>query len=797
MTSLFTDILNMSITASYVAIAVIIIRIFLKKVPKVFSYVLWLPVLIRLVFPFTFSSNFSLFSFIKTNTQTSTGALAYVPNNIGLMRNPSVDVGINRINNVVNSSLPAGKIATSVNPMQIIMGIASIIWVVGIVILLGYSIITYLKLKSSVRTATLVKDNIFETDIITTPFVCGFIKPRIFVPVGMSENELSYILEHEQTHIDRLDYLIKPFAFLVLIIHWFNPLIWLSFALMSKDMEMSCDESVLKKMGNDIKGSYANSLLSLSVKRSRVLIGSPLAFSESKIKSRIKNIISYKKPAFGIIAITMIVTIALIVVFTANPKNEQSPISEAMYAKYNISSLISNKTLYIGNSGKVVALIDAMPLPAGIVRDTVELQTLKEPYGMTINLTMNDASNVTVRGAIDTGTFYRNSILLFSLVDNVDIINYKVVDSTGKYDGAAYGFTYTREMVDKLMGEDVRTYAVSTDKLKILIDRLKSMFVDVKVDSSYNDTTTAIETDVTTAIATETTKAIDTTTAIATDTTKEEKDQIEKYLKVIMSADTSSNPNDYIKAHDIEYQSILKMGDNALNYLLAQFEETPNNNDLRGHIMMALCKELLGDRNNVTDESLSPQDWVLQLKPYEEIELSDFHANVSDKIEQLVYDAAVKQYSQSNGKKPSPPDYGFTVVAPTIFGSYEEGNNLKIIVTVYSSRFRLYEKTLSNVGGSVIPAAITYTKNADGSYTLDEYLEAKDGSYFGKSIKEFCVMPVSKKEITGLYDKILKDYASNKNRSELLMENLIEHLKANNQKGIVLKQIPDGLVPLT
>jgi beta-lactamase regulating signal transducer with metallopeptidase domain len=792
MTSLFTSVLNMSITASYVAIAVIIIRLFLKKVPKVFSYVLWLPVLIRLVFLFTFNSNFSFFSFLKTSTQTSSGALEYVPNNIGFMQNPTVDVGINGINNTVNTILPTATPYASVNPMQIIIGLASIIWVVGILILLGYSIISYLMVKSNVKTATLVKDNIFETAMITTPFVCGFIRPRIFVPVGISQNELSYILEHEQVHINRLDYLIKPFAFLVLIIHWFNPLMWISFALMSKDMEMSCDESVLKKMGNDIRGNYANSLLSLSVKRSTLLTGSPLAFSESKIKSRIKNILSYKKPALGVIAVIIVIVAALILVFTANPKTEQS--SHTMYSKYDITSLISNKTLYVGNFSKVSALFNAMPLPEGIVRGTFELQTEKPPYGITINLSMKDASNVTEKGAISTADFYRISVLLFSLIDNVDIINYKMVDVTDKNSGATYGFTYTRKMTEKLMGEDVRNFGDSTANLKILIDRLKGMSVDATVTTDYSDTAIAAST--TTAVATDTTTAIDTVTATGT-TPKVAIDKIEKYLEIIISPNASSNPNDYIKAHDREYESILKMGDIALNYLLTQFKEGAANNDLRGHIIMALCKELLGDRNNVTDESLSPQGWFLQLKLYEEIQLGDFHAKVSDPLEQLVYDTAVKQYSTLKVKQPSQPYHGFTVVAPTIYGNYEEGNKLKVIVTVFSSRYRMYGKTLSEVGGSVIPAAITYTKNSDGSYTLDKYIEARDGSYFGKSIKEFCVMPVSKKEIKGLYDKLLADYGSNKDRSELLMKNLIEHLKTNNQKDIVLKGLAGELIPLT
>jgi beta-lactamase regulating signal transducer with metallopeptidase domain len=319
MTSIFTAILNMSITASYVVVGVIVLRILFKKIPKVFSYALWLPVLIRLVFPYSFTSNFSFLSFLKSNAQSGTGAMEYVPNQIGLMNNPAIDIGIQRVNNSVNTTLQPAVAAASVNSMQIVMEIASIIWVVGIAVMLIYSVRSYVKVLIHVRTATLVKDNIFETDRISTPFVCGFIKPRIFIPAGMNPNELSYILAHEQTHIQRLDYLIKPFAFLVLVLHWFNPFIWLSFALMSKDMEMSCDERVLKKLGNDIKGNYSNSLLTLAVGKNNLVKGSPLAFGESNIKARIKNVLHYKKPTHLVLVSTFIITLIFSTGFISNP----------------------------------------------------------------------------------------------------------------------------------------------------------------------------------------------------------------------------------------------------------------------------------------------------------------------------------------------------------------------------------------------------------------------------------------------------------------------------------------------
>ena len=333
---LLTNVLNMSITATYIAIAVIIIRFFvLKRMPKIFSYALWATVLIRLVCPISFSSAFSFLNLLSPNIQTSKGTMEYIPHDLGLMQSPAVDVGINNINNIVNTSLPAPHGAMSANPMQILMFICTYIWAAGVMGLLLYSVISYIKVLNRVRTATLLthpivsetldkvrmnrKIPVYVTDRIAGPFVCGLIKPKVYLPVTLSEKELSYILMHEFVHIKRFDYLVKPFSFMVLVFHWFNPVLWLSFALMGKDMEMSCDEKVMAISGSDIKDDYSHSLLLLAVGKNRLLSGSPLAFGESSVKSRIKNVLRYKKPAFWIGVMTLILTTVLGFAFLANP----------------------------------------------------------------------------------------------------------------------------------------------------------------------------------------------------------------------------------------------------------------------------------------------------------------------------------------------------------------------------------------------------------------------------------------------------------------------------------------------
>lgn len=481
MTNLFLLILNMSISASYVALVVIATRFLFKRSAKIFSYFLWLVVAIRLLIPVSFTSSFSLFRWAQPQNIADTGIMEFVPQDIGLLEHPVVSTGIREISRFVNSSLPAAEPIASANPMQIIVWIGCGIWLTGAVILFLYSVTVYLKFVARVRTATLVKDNIFETDQITTPCVCGFLKPKIYIPIGMREHELAYILLHEQTHIRRRDYLIKPFAFLLLIVHWFNPIMWLSYVLMNKDMEMSCDERVVRKMGNQIKESYSTTLLSLSVSTSGLMNGSPLAFGEGNVKARIKNILSYRKPSSLFVAGSILFIAALVVGCSANPKPlEQSwqSSSQLYYSGYSVDKLMENKTLYVGNASKVGGLINGMPQPTGLEWNGMALQTVAMPYGVTINGILNNSTVAIKEGTIDSRALYRNnSILLLALIDNVGSITYSIDDHTDQND-AAYSFTFSREQADQLLGEDVRHYAKDEASLRQLIDHLNAVTFD-------------------------------------------------------------------------------------------------------------------------------------------------------------------------------------------------------------------------------------------------------------------------------------------------------------------------------
>lgn len=334
MSEIFLAILNRSLTASYVILFLVLIRLPLKKAPKVISYALWSVVAFRLIIPFSFES---IFSILPRNLNITT-----IPQDIVYQQNPQINSGIKSVNIFINEMLPAPTIGASVNPLQIYIEIGAYIWALGMMVLLVYSLISILLLRRQLKKIRLISDNIYEAENLKAPFVLGVVRPKIYLPVGLSVEDRSYILLHEQIHIHRCDHIIKPFAFLILSIHWFNPLVWIAFMLMSMDMEFSCDERVLKVLDIGIKKSYASSLLSLATER-HMLNGSHLAFGEGNVKWRIKNVLNYKKPKFWIVFISVIVAVTACFGLIANPQT--TSLSKANAENANIMQIqVPNKS---------------------------------------------------------------------------------------------------------------------------------------------------------------------------------------------------------------------------------------------------------------------------------------------------------------------------------------------------------------------------------------------------------------------------------------------------------------------
>ncbi len=313
LSQIFIKILNMSFAAGYCIIAVIVLRFLLRKQAKIFSYILWSVVLFRLICPVSISSAYSLFRMdtnIISQENIDRWAVANLnQNNVTDDAIPTLPTQINADNiqvSYINTDIQEMSRNTWVNEAFVV---ASWIWVVGVALLILYSIVATLRMRYFLKNAIYIEKNIYEAEGIDTPFVFGIIRPRIYIPAYINEDEKKYVLTHEEIHIARRDYLVKILAYLVVCLHWFNPLVWVAFILMENDMEMSCDEAVLRKLGENVKKEYSRSLLSLSVER-KLFQGSPLAFGEGNVKGRIQNILGYHKRAF----LTVVLAVAILII---------------------------------------------------------------------------------------------------------------------------------------------------------------------------------------------------------------------------------------------------------------------------------------------------------------------------------------------------------------------------------------------------------------------------------------------------------------------------------------------------
>lgn len=304
---------NMSLTASAAIALVILLRLLLKKAPKVISYALWGVVLFRLLCPVSIESSFSLYNLFDAPTEESgtiTSVIEYVPNNIVHTEYPTVTLPVPGISDAINEVLPQGQEQLVADPLEAPMSFATYAWMAGVLGMTIYSIVSYVKLRRKLSVAVPLRDNIFIADDIKSPFVVGLFRPKIYLPCNLGDKEQEYIILHEQHHIKRLDHVMKALAFLALAIHWFNPLVWVAFILASKDMEMSCDEAVIRKIGGDVRADYSASLLTLATGR-RIIAGTPLAFGEGDTKGRINNLSKWKKPAVWVVLLAVAACVIL------------------------------------------------------------------------------------------------------------------------------------------------------------------------------------------------------------------------------------------------------------------------------------------------------------------------------------------------------------------------------------------------------------------------------------------------------------------------------------------------------
>ena len=312
MSELFLNLLDMSLAATWLIAAVILVRLLLKKAPKWICCLLWVLVAVRLICPFSLESKLSLVP--ETDPVLPSIAEAYGPDTP--IQGPDVSPEQTRPDDTVQHSAIVVETPTveTVNDLEV----AAIIWLVGMAALLLYALISYLRLRRRVAASMLLHENIRLCDGIDSPFILGLFRPRIYLPSTVTREDMTYVLAHERAHLARRDHWWKPLGFMLLAVYWFNPLVWVAYILLCRDIELACDEKVIREMGDGEKKSYSKALLSCSVPR-RMIAACPLAFGEVGVKSRIKSVLNYKKPAFWIIVAALVACIVLAVCFLTDP----------------------------------------------------------------------------------------------------------------------------------------------------------------------------------------------------------------------------------------------------------------------------------------------------------------------------------------------------------------------------------------------------------------------------------------------------------------------------------------------
>lgn len=361
MAAVFLKLLNLSISASWLVLAVLALRLVSKRSPKWMNVLLWGIVALRLMLPFSIESALSLIPSAET---VSPAVVQFDPA-------PTITSGVSVIDNAVNPALSehfAAAPTASVNPLYVWTEIAGWVWLIGLGAMLLYALVSYLRLRRRVSVSLCVRENIYLCDAISSPFILGVVKPHIYLPSGLDEVQRQNVLSHEQAHLARRDHWWKPLGFALLAVYWFNPMLWLAYALLCRDIELACDERVIRTMDESAVKTYSTVLLACSMPR-KAVITCPLAFGEVGVKERVKNALHYKKPAFWVVAASVTVCIVVAVCFLTNPPTDTDAAGlvgfhreQVTYADVTGASGAqpSNVQLTAEETDAVYALLDAL-----------------------------------------------------------------------------------------------------------------------------------------------------------------------------------------------------------------------------------------------------------------------------------------------------------------------------------------------------------------------------------------------------------------------------------------------------
>lgn len=312
MDAVFVKLFNMSMAAGWMILAVLLLRLVLRKAPHWFHCLLWGFVAVRLICPVSFQSVLSLIPSTETINLE----------NIRYEEHPQIQSGVPAVNRVVNPVIEntfAPPEPASVNPLAVWMYVAGVVWLIGVTVLLLFAVVSYVRLHRQVRFAARLSGNLWQCDEIRAPFILGMFRPRIYLPSGIDDASMGYVLAHERAHLKRLDHWWKPFGYILLAVYWFHPLVWVAYVLFCRDIELACDEKVIRAYDMDEKKAYSGALLAMSMNRRQVFV-CPLAFGEVGVKARVKSVLNYKKPAFWMLAVAVMACVIVVVCFLTDPK---------------------------------------------------------------------------------------------------------------------------------------------------------------------------------------------------------------------------------------------------------------------------------------------------------------------------------------------------------------------------------------------------------------------------------------------------------------------------------------------
>ena len=448
MSDIFLRIVELSWQAGVLALVVMAARLVLRRAPKWAICMLWALVAVRLVLPFSLQSPVSL----QAEQSPVTAVLYELP-----QTRTAADVP------VLPSAAPAeplpsaqpAEVVTAQQPVQTARPVVTLellagVWLAGVVMMLTYMLASYLRIYHRVRTAVRLEDNVYRCGQWGTPFVLGLFRPRIYVPEGMDEADLPQVLAHERCHIRRGDHAVKPLAFLLLAVHWFNPVLWAAYILLGRDMENACDERVLRGLDAPGRAAYSRALVACAV-RERPAAVCPLAFGETAVKERVKNALHYKKPAIWAAVLLAVAAAIIAVCFLTSPDRQEEPVPSG---DWDAETLYAMRTPYVGDNTAVSGILGAIGLDKmgqGVWSFVLRLDTEQEPYGLTLCYT-SEYETVVGTGSTWSQQMKAGGYLAMALVDNLEWVAWQV-DGAGLgrvSDDGAYDIAAARQSVDGL-----------------------------------------------------------------------------------------------------------------------------------------------------------------------------------------------------------------------------------------------------------------------------------------------------------------------------------------------------------